>query len=228
MFAQNLRYLRESHNLSQAKLAEYLNRKSTSSISEWEAEKYTPKLETVEKIARFFKVSATDLLQMDLSRDSSLLSINSVYDNLSKKNKHKVINYAQQLKREEQNKVISFKVRELAIAGVVSAGTGEEFAEEDDVINYEGLEPAHDYALRVNGNSMEPLLHDGQIIFVKETTEPEYNGQIVIAYVDRRAYVKQYKEQDGRYLLISLNQDYEPIDVTNNASFSVKGVVVGS
>lgn len=44
MFAENLKFLREKYNIDQQELAEKLGRKSSSSISEWEKGKYTPKL----------------------------------------------------------------------------------------------------------------------------------------------------------------------------------------
>ncbi|HCC1497671.1 TPA: helix-turn-helix transcriptional regulator, partial [Enterococcus faecium] len=47
MFAENLKFLREKYNIDQQELAEKLGRKSSSSISEWEKGKYTPKLKTL-------------------------------------------------------------------------------------------------------------------------------------------------------------------------------------
>ena len=44
MFAENLKFLREKYNIDQQELAEKLGRKSSSSISEWEKGKYTPKV----------------------------------------------------------------------------------------------------------------------------------------------------------------------------------------
>lgn len=43
MFSKNLKFLREKKNMEQLELAEMLGRKSSSSISEWEKGKYTPR-----------------------------------------------------------------------------------------------------------------------------------------------------------------------------------------
>lgn len=51
MFSKNLRYLRSKFDLEQMELAEKLGRKSSSSISEWEKGKYTPKAKTLAEIA---------------------------------------------------------------------------------------------------------------------------------------------------------------------------------
>ncbi|WP_260151512.1 helix-turn-helix transcriptional regulator [Lentilactobacillus hilgardii] len=51
MFAENLRYLRKKHHLSQTTIAHRLGRKSVASVSEWESGKYTPKLAIIEKVA---------------------------------------------------------------------------------------------------------------------------------------------------------------------------------
>ncbi|MCC8990360.1 MULTISPECIES: helix-turn-helix transcriptional regulator [Bacillati] len=66
MFSQNLKYLREKHDMEQLDLAKALGRKSASSISEWEKGKYTPKMKTLNEIAKLFKVNIDDLMTKDL------------------------------------------------------------------------------------------------------------------------------------------------------------------
>lgn len=67
LFARNLKYLRLKNKMEQLELAEYLGRKSSSSISEWEKGKYTPKTDILGKIANLFKVSLTELMEVDLA-----------------------------------------------------------------------------------------------------------------------------------------------------------------
>lgn len=66
-FSENLKYLRKKHNLYQSDLAEYLNMKSTSSISEWESGKHTPEVGVLNELAKYFHVSLKDLMESDLS-----------------------------------------------------------------------------------------------------------------------------------------------------------------
>ncbi|WMB27794.1 helix-turn-helix domain-containing protein [Streptococcus didelphis] len=71
-FASNLKYLRMKNKMEQLELANYLGRKSASSISEWEKGKYTPKSGLLSEIAGLFKVSLTDLMERDLSMENNL------------------------------------------------------------------------------------------------------------------------------------------------------------
>ena len=57
-----------------------------------------------------------------------------------------------------------------------------------------------DYAIGVNGNSMEPLYYDGDILLVEMTEEIEI-GEVGIFQVDNESYVKKLGEKE----LISLN-----------------------
>lgn len=68
MFNKNLKYLREKFNMEQIDLAHKLGRKSSSSISEWEKGKYTPKIKTLAEIANIFKVDLDDLMNKDLTK----------------------------------------------------------------------------------------------------------------------------------------------------------------
>ncbi|MBO1213814.1 MULTISPECIES: helix-turn-helix transcriptional regulator [Staphylococcus] len=77
MFSQNLKYLRNKHNMEQIDLAHKLGRKSASSISEWEKGKYTPKMQTLVEIASIFNVNIDDLMGEDLSSDKESKPKNS-------------------------------------------------------------------------------------------------------------------------------------------------------
>ena len=70
-FASNLRFLRQKNGLEQIDLATRLGRKSSSSISEWEKGKYTPKAGVLNDIAKIFGVSLSKLMSTDLSDPSA-------------------------------------------------------------------------------------------------------------------------------------------------------------
>ena len=70
-FATNLKFLRQKHGLEQIDLATRLGRKSSSSISEWEKGKYTPKAGVLNDIANIFGVSLSKLMSTDLTNPSS-------------------------------------------------------------------------------------------------------------------------------------------------------------
>lgn len=96
----------------------------------------------------------------------------------------------------------------------VSAGTGV-FLDSD---NYELVEtgpevPAQtNFLLRVSGDSMEPKLQDGDVLYVKQQPSVE-DGEIGVFYLDGNAYVKKMQHKGRTCYLISLNSNYAPIKV---------------
>lgn len=77
-----------------------------------------------------------------------------------------------------------------------------------------------DYAIGVNGNSMEPVYHDGDTLLIEMAEEIEI-GETGIFLVDGESYVK--KLGDGE--LISLNPNYGNITLTENSK--CMGKVIG-
>ncbi|MCT4412827.1 XRE family transcriptional regulator [Leuconostoc pseudomesenteroides] len=227
MFANNLRYLREKNGMDQIDLAIKLGRKSSSSVSEWEKGKYTPKIGVLNDIAEIFGVSITDLMNKDLSNTvDNRADVIRMYDALDSNRQQSVYNYTEQ-QYNEQNNIIQMPVQsDVKLYGAVSAGTGEYLLDnEPELVPYEGVVPEHDYAVIVNGVSMRPLFEDKQIIFVKKTFEAR-SGQVVIAYYDNQAYVKKYVNDEKGARFVSLNKSYDdmPIDETHEAE--IIGVVV--
>lgn len=102
----------------------------------------------------------------------------------------------------------------------VSAGTGEYI----DDAGYEYVEitdPRADYALRISGDSMEPLYYDKDIVFIHSSNTMEI-GDIGIFYIDGNQYVKKL----GNNQLISLNPKYDPIPLDNVTTFRILGEVI--
>lgn len=80
----------------------------------------------------------------------------------------------------------------------VSAGTGS-FLDEDnfEMVSFpENAVPAEaDFGVRVSGNSMEPVYHDGQIVWV-ERCETLSIGQVGVFVYDGEGYLKSYGERE--------------------------------
>ncbi len=107
----------------------------------------------------------------------------------------------------------------------VSAGTGVYL---DDAQTSEISVPDNertriaDFALRINGNSMEPKYHDGDIVLVEDTDSVEV-GELGIFVLDGNGYFKQF----GGDRLISLNEDYGDILLQGYSEVVCCGRVVG-
>lgn len=69
-----------------------------------------------------------------------------------------------------------------------------------------------DIGIRISGDSMEPRIHDGEIVFVKyqPSVEP---GEIGIFNLNGDAYCKKLEYLEGEPHLVSLNPAYRPIKV---------------
>lgn len=126
-----------------------------------------------------------------------------------------------------------------------SAGTGS-FLDEGhfEKVKYpEALVPhGAEFGVYVSGDSMEPVYHDGQIVWVKECAELK-PGEVGIFIYDGCGYIKCYDEQEPdeccvddftdsygvrhmQPMLISFNEAYDPIEVSPHTSFRIVGKVL--
>ena len=107
----------------------------------------------------------------------------------------------------------------------VSAGTGVYLDSCDktmiEVIEDE-LTAEANYALRVSGDSMEPDFHDGDIILIRSQPTVEL-GEIGIFILDGSGYVKEF----GGDYLISHNEQYENIKLSEYSEVYCRGLVLG-
>lgn len=115
------------------------------------------------------------------------------------------------------NNVIQFPKRYLPLYDVAtSAGPGQL---QDESGSHEIEVPAEvpdcaNYALTVSGNSMEPTIHDGDIIWI--CMQPTLNnGEVGIFFHDGNTYVKEFRRTKDGVTMISHNPDYAPIPLTS-------------
>ncbi len=107
----------------------------------------------------------------------------------------------------------------------VSAGTGVYLDSCDKTmieVVEDDLTVEANYALRVSGDSMEPDFHDGDIILIRSQPTVEL-GEIGIFILDGSGYVKEF---GGNYL-ISHNEQYENIKLSEYSEVYCRGLVLG-
>ena len=80
-------------------------------------------------------------------------------------------------------------------------------------LRQQGLEPAMLSAIRVVGDSMEPLLRDGDEILVDRSPISFHEGVHVLRLGDALHVKRVQAGPPGRMVLISENQAYAPIDI---------------
>lgn len=84
-----------------------------------------------------------------------------------------------------------------------------------------------DYILQVRGMSMRDAgILDGDLLAVKKSNEAR-SGQIVVARIDDDVTVKRLIREKNRVVLEAENPEFEPIVVTDAASFAIEGIAVG-
>lgn len=127
----------------------------------------------------------------------------------------------------------------------VSAGTGE-FLDEGgfEMIRFpkSAVPSGADFGVRVNGDSMEPVYHDGQIVWVKKTDTLQ-PGEVGVFLCNGEGYLKVYDQQEPseeeleeyvdsygllhpQVVLVSYNEKYEPKLIHPSDMLTIVGKVV--
>ncbi len=158
-----------------------------SSISTYLSGEYEPKQRNLFKIAEALQVNVAWLMgKEDVPMEGPMETGHSI-DNL-----------------------LPIKRRKVPLLGDIAAGEPI-WAQEshEDYVLADGDVPC-DFALKVKGDSMEPLLLDGDVVFVRE--QPDVlDGQIAVVLVDDSATLKVlYHIPDG-IQLVSKNSAYAPM-----------------
>ena len=87
---------------------------------------------------------------------------------------------------------------------------------------------ASTFFARVKGNSMvDAGIFEGDVIVVDRSVNPQV-GDMVLAVMDGDFTVKYLGKNENGALLIPANKEYKTIEVGDNPTFEVWGVVTGS
>ena len=102
-----------------------------------------------------------------------------------------------------------------AAAGYASPALGEDY--EDYAVP---ADCTADFAVRIDGDSMEPVIHDGDTVLVRR--DRVENGDVGMFFVDGDMKCKQYcRDNFGNVYLLSLNRDRADADVSVPASSGI-------
>ena len=149
---------------------------------------------------------------------------------LSTPRKQKVLNYANEQLKEQNNKVIMIEENlfEYRVFEKLSAGTGFSYFNDGnyDTVFYD-KDLDHDFASWVFGDSMEPKYMNGEVVLIKETGF-DYDGAIYAVDWDGQTYIKKvYKEKDG-LRLVSINNKYKDKFAPFEEDPRIIGKIVGN
>lgn len=118
----------------------------------------------------------------------------------------------------------------IPVLGDVAAGVP--ILAQQDIIGYEDIpadmaKTGEYFGLKIKGDSMEPKIHDNDIVIVKSMSNAE-NNDIVIAMINDEATCKRLHKYSNSIVLTAINSDYKPIEVTPDENIQILGKVVMS
>ncbi len=118
----------------------------------------------------------------------------------------------------------------IPVLGDVAAGVP--ILAQQDIVGYEDIpadmaKTGEYFGLKIKGDSMEPKIHDNDIVIVKSMSDAE-NNDIVIAMINDEATCKRLHKYSNSVVLTAINSDYKPIEVTPDENIQILGKVVMS
>ncbi|MDE9802901.1 XRE family transcriptional regulator [Staphylococcus pseudintermedius] len=189
---------------------------------------FNAKVDNVIKICKGLNIKPENLMDLD---DTIISESITTLIKLTPPRQKRVLDFANEQLNEQNNKVLHINSHniiseEVAVYGYASAGTGETLIDGVEfTTQYNGHIPNHDFALQVNGDSMEPLFEDKEIIFVDKTKQIN-SGQIGIFVIDGEAYLKKVFISDKGIRLVSLNSKYPDLHFDSSYDIKVAGKVI--
>lgn len=161
----------------------------------------------------------------------------TIYNQLEKPKQEKVLSYAKdQLEEQESSNIISIFDKPQDddyitdyVEGLVAAGHGT--FQEDNLhmevkLRTEDVPEDYDTIAKVAGDSMEPMIEDNDLLFIKVTNQVDIND-IGIFQINGKNFVKKLKrDYNGGWYLQSLNNSYEEIHLTEEDDIRTIGEVV--
>lgn len=239
-----IRKLRESRNMTQTELSEILGMKTYTTVSKWEKNENFPKGKDLKKLAEIFNVTSDYLLGLSDTKLGKITTQNehpeilTIYNQLEEPKQEKVLDYAkEQLEEQNSSKIVSIfdKTKNDEdyitdyVEGLVAAGHGT--FQEDNLhmevkLRAEDVPEDYDTIAKVAGDSMEPMIEDNDLLFIKVTNQVDIND-IGIFQINGKNFVKKLKrDYNGGWYLQSLNNSYEEIHLTEDDDIRTIGEVV--
>ena len=182
----------------------------------------SPTTETIIELANIFNTSVEYLTNTEIL---------PIYQALSETRQNELVSIAEKKLKDQlnENKVIPF-IDNLIPYQVISeqslsAGYGNGYTDEQETYTvYWDKDVRYDYAAEVEGNSMEPKYHNGDIALIRKTHVNDYDGCVCVIddVANQRVYIKRIHIEDTHVRLESLNKDtYDNGELIEIASFFI-------
>ncbi len=221
---EGLKIIRKKKGLTQESVATYLGI-ATNTYSQYESGKRQPNIEILKKLSRYYNISIDSLVSGKVDLNSSHNSIAKKLSSLDQEKLTKITGYIDTISDDK-----SSHLKPVRVLGEVAAGYPILAITDDENVVY--TDKNADFALKVRGDSMEPKIHDGDIILIREqaTLNTGEIGIVQIHYDAEHSEVtcKKVYVHPTHLELISLNKKYDPIilEPDQYMSYSILGKVI--
>lgn len=241
--SDNIKKLRTSHKLSQIDFGKIAG-VTDKAVSSWENGEKTPRMGAIQKLADYFGISKSEIIEdpkpTNTNNDNKKQKSEVSAQEFKLLNKYRILDdhgkrmvdfvldeeYSRCIavpdEEEQPQPTISIRCSTYK----VSAGRGFELGNSDDWEEIEIPDSPEaqkaDFAIEIKGDSMEPVYFDGDIILVKEQGDID-EGQIGVFILNGDGYIKKR----GKRCLISLNDNYDDIEICEYDDFRCAGKVIG-
>ena len=194
---QMIALLRKERRMSQETLAKRVQC-TKQTISNYERGYRRPDYETLEAIADVLNVPITFFLSKDEQRDA----LNRIYQT-----------YPQGTVKLPSNLTPISKAPRHKVPLIGSVAAGEPIIADAEFDVYVDSPEDADYALTVEGDSMEPLYLNGDMIYIKVQDDVD-DGRVAVVLMDDTAALKHVYHAPNGLLLVSENTKYPPRNIT--------------
>lgn len=223
IMAQNIRYYMEEKGIQSKDMCDVLDVPS-STFSYWINAKTYPRIDKIEKMANFFGITKADLVEeRSNSKDTQKIytgdrDIDPIYDALNEAGQQDLCRYGRYLTTlEEYRKPDEEPVIKMIQFFLTPAAAG--YASPVDGSDYEmiplpdGAPNGADFCIKIDGDSMEPYIKDGEMVYVKRGA-PLQEFDVGIFFVGGDVYCKQYcPGYGGQLYLLSANPKRQDANV---------------
>lgn len=182
-FANNLKRYMQVHNVTQKELADIVG-VSAPTVNDWVKAKKYPRIDKVEKLAEYFGILKSDLIE-EKERDSLITLPN----------------------------ILKAETKKLPLLGNIACGEPVFANEEQGVYVEAGSNIKADFCLKATGDSMiGARIHDGDIVFIRQQSFVS-NGEIAAVLIEDEATLKRvYYDSDNNILsLFAENPSYKTL-----------------
>ena len=195
MFCNNrLKTLRTNRNTSQTAVAQYLG-VTRAAYNSWEKGKYVPNKKNLEELAAYFNVETT-FFESEYEIVNKYLQLNEI-------NQKKLLTMA--------NELYVSQLYKYQVHAKLSAGLGNFYYEdyEFDTV-YFNKDISYDIASWIDGDSMEPKYHSGDVALIKKTGY-DFDGLVYAVVYNEETYIKKVFLEENTVRLVSINDNYKDI-----------------